>query len=239
MQGQSRTKSSLFNLPAQFWQRMAIKMAQKEAKGGTIVRGDLDACPPEENVEEDAERRQMVEEAKEKGLTCRTCDQFFASLEAQQAHFKGEWHLFNLQRMLVDQARVDETTFTALRDESLLQQAEEGEDEDDAEYGRDASSDSSSEDEDGAASNQSRTRNRPEKGPRMRVTTSDGRVISFWRAILPSRDLEDGYFSLTASQEQGRYHLFIYNVIIYIYIYIFIVICLSLCIYLFIYIYFL
>ncbi|ELR22229.1 ankyrin repeat and zinc finger domain protein, putative [Acanthamoeba castellanii str. Neff] len=142
-----------------------------------------------------------MEEAKEKGLTCRTCDQFFSSLEAQQAHFKGEWHLFNLQRMLVDQARVDEATFTALRDESLLQQSVEGEDEDDAEYGN-ASSDSSSEDEDGAASNQSR-RNRPEKGPRMRVTTSDGRVISFWRAILPSRDLEDGYFSLTASQEQG------------------------------------
>jgi hypothetical protein len=172
--------------------------------------------------EDDAERRQMVEEAKERGLTCRTCDQFFGSVEAQQAHFKGEWHLFNLQRKLVDQARVDEATFTALRDESLQLASENDEDEGDNAYSPSGSSSSEDEeDEDGDGNGGRRGNNKkknraPEKGPRMRVTTSDGRVISFWRAILPSRDFEDRHASLTFSQEQGRYvssssFLFIFN----------------------------
>jgi hypothetical protein len=201
------SKCSLFALPAQFWRQMDIKMAQKEANNKGVVGVEAAAAAASEMEEDDAERRQMVEEAKERGLTCRTCDQFFGSVEAQQAHFKGEWHLFNLQRKLVDQARVDEATFTALRDESLQLAADEGdEDEGDNPHSPSGSSSEDEEDEDGdGGRRRGNKKNRaPEKGPRMRVTTSDGRVISFWRAILPSRDFEDRHASLTFSQEQGR-----------------------------------
>jgi len=193
------SKKNFFSLPEHFWEQISIKTVGKGVEEPQPSRIDAEEENEQLGEQHYAERRQAIE-AKEKGLTCLTCHQLFPSVEAQQAHFKTDWHLFNLQRRLVNQESINKETFLLLL-QSLAEKEDELEDEEEEEVEEEEEEEAG---EERQQCTSSKNRQKKAKGPRMRIVTADGRAISFWRAILPSRELDESYSRLTASQEQRR-----------------------------------
>lgn len=102
-------------------------MAQAVATLFDLDGGVFARCAPqsaESSVEPTAERLEALAledrdpASEESGLTCSTCGPgaalAFASLEAQRAHFRADWHRFNLKRRLVGLGPVTEDGFDAM-----------------------------------------------------------------------------------------------------------------------------
>lgn len=101
------------------------------------VPGDAEALAPTPCLNQSAEAPEDQPTAEPSGSSCQsTCHACnigtgttpgFASLAEQRAHFKTDWHRFNIKRALARQSPLSETEFAALLDQDEVPDTVQGE----------------------------------------------------------------------------------------------------------------
>jgi len=146
--------------------------------GGDEIAATAEPATPAETLSDDEYGMELKDAAgvavHEEGTpTCHLCGASFESAGDQRAHFRLDWHRFNVQRRARGQGPVDEDAFDLLVGADDAGSISGSDDDSDAELARQASV--------------------GPKSPRVCVQGEDGEKYMMWRTLLPwMEDADEG-----------------------------------------------